>query len=201
MANLYDFIEHLMSEGQIRYGERSSALREPESAALTLLQKAFMSYRLQVAGPLIPFDEEAALKAAELVRQAGWFLVSHDEPESELEKYVAMPGPPSTAAQHLSADLMLRYLPQLHRRVLALNPDDLLAKKLTTILREWPLSGVLANIEEGPTSSLQFEGHPGLCQLYAERLARHEKPGWMPDGPALEYVDWVRQELGEARSC
>jgi hypothetical protein len=195
MASLCNFIEQLITEGKIHYAERPRASREPEPAALALLQKAFMSYRLQVAGPLIPFDAEIALGAAELVRQAGWFLVSHDEPESELERHIGLPGPPSTAAQHLSADLMLRYLPQLHRRAVALNPDDLLARKISTILREWPLSGVLADIEEGPTDSLQFDDHPGLCMLYAERLARCEKPAWLPNVPVLEYVAWVRQEL------
>ena len=200
MADLCNFIEHLITEGKIRYAERPLTSREPEPAAVALLDKAFVSHRLQVAGPLIDFDAAVAVGAAELVRQAAWFLVSHEEPEAELEKHIRMPGPPSTAAQHLSADLMLRYLPQLHRRAVALSADDLLARKLATILREWPLSGVLSDIEEKPTGSLQFDDHPGLCMLYAERLARHEKPAWMPDGPAMEYVHWMRDEMGVARS-
>jgi hypothetical protein len=200
MADLCNFIEHLITEGKIRYAERPLASREPEPAAVALLDKAFMSHRLQVAGPLIAFDATAAVSAAELVRQAAWFLVSHEGPEAELEKHVRMPGPPSTAAQHLSADLMLRYLSQLHRRAVAISADDFLARKLTTILREWPLSGVLSDIEEKPMGSLRFNDHPGLCMLYAERLARHEKPAWMPDGPALEYVHLMREEMGVARS-
>jgi len=197
MPNLSSFIVRLLNEGSIRYTERPSAAHKSDPEAVTVLQKAYLSHRLEVAGPLIPFDAETALDAAQLVRQAAWFLVSHDEPEPELERHIVLPGPPSTAAQHLSADLMLRYAPQLHRRALALNPDDLLARKLTTILRQWPLSGVLADIEEGPTIPLQFEDHPGLRLLYAERLAHHKKPEWLPDGLGLEYVRWVQQELGK----
>jgi hypothetical protein len=197
MADLRDFIEDLLNKGSIRYSERPAAAREPEPEAVALLQNAYMSYRLEVAGPLIPFDAATAQAAAELVRQAGWFLVSHEEPESELEKHIVLPGPASSAAQHLNADLMLRYLPQLHRRARALNADDLLTRKLTTILRQWPLSGVLSDIEEGPTVPLLFDDHSGLCMMYAERLELHNKPAWLPDGPAMEYIRWVRQELGK----
>ena len=33
--------------------------------------------------------------------------------------------------------------------------------------------------------------------LYAERLAEHEKPAWVPDGPGLEYLELVGCELGK----
>jgi hypothetical protein len=197
MAGMRQLLEQLLNEGKMQFLERPDSAREPEPEALPLLAKAYSSYRLEVAGPLIPFDAQTAWSAAELVRQAGWFLVSHDEPEADLESRLQLVGPPTTAAQHLSADVTLRYLPQVHRRARALSPDDLLAKKLTTILRQWPLSGVLADIEEEPLGPLDFDGHAGLCLLYAERLARHEKPAWRPRGPALEYVRWVWQELGK----
>jgi hypothetical protein len=200
MAEMREFLEQLLNDGKMQFSERPESAREPEPAVLTLLEKAYSSYRLEIAGPPIPFEAKTAWSAAELVRQAGWFLVSHDEPEPELESRLQLAGPPATAAQHLSADVTLRYLPQVHRRAQALSPDDLLVKKLTTILRQWPLSGVLADIEEEPLGPLDFDGHAGLCLLYAERLACHEKPAWQPRGPALEYVRWVWQELGKELS-
>ena len=68
---------------------------------------------------------------------------------------------------------------------------------LAKVLREWPLSGVLSEVNEGPLTPLEFQGHPGLWMCYAERLARHEKPDWLPTGTGLEYVELVWQEMGK----
>src|SRR5262249_34334292 len=95
-----------------------------------------------------------------------------------------------SAGQHLSADLLLRYLPQVHCRARALSPDDNLTRLLTGVLRQWPLSGVLSDVAEGPTTPLQFSDHPGLLLLYTERLARHDRPAWRPTtGLARETMD------------
>src|SRR5262249_42701700 len=136
------------------------------------------------------------LAAVELVRSASWFLLNHTEPPEELQQSLRMPGPPSSPAQHLSGDLLLRLLPQIHGRAGRYAPDDLLTRLLADILRQWPISGVLSDVEEGPLTSLEWIDHPGLLLLYAERLAKHEKPAWVPEGRAREYVDLVYQQLG-----
>jgi hypothetical protein len=81
------------------------------------------------------------------------------------------------------------------RRARALRPTDALTGLLADVLRRWPLSGVLAEIVDAPLTSLDF-GHTGLRLLYAERLARHERPAWLPTGAALEAVELVWQQLG-----
>jgi hypothetical protein len=153
-----------------------------------------------VAGPPIPFDAETALTASEVVRQACWFLVHHGEPEAELDGSLRMHGTPTMAAQHLSADLLLRYVPQIYQRARAHAPTDRLTILLERALRQWPLSGVLADVEEAPTTPLDFGGHPGLMLLYAERLARHKKPAWVPAGRPFEYVEWVSPDLANQRA-
>jgi MoxR-vWA-beta-propeller ternary system domain bpX4 len=98
-----------------------------------------------------------------------------------------------TASQHLSADLLLRYLPQILRRARGLDPVDPLADIVAETLRRWPLSGVLSDVEERPVGSLDFEGHPGLMLLYAERLAANDRPGWRPpeSSRVFEYYELV----------
>jgi hypothetical protein len=59
------------------------------------------------------------------------------------------------------------------------------------VLRQWPLSGVLSDVTEPPLTPPEFDGNPGLMLLYAERLARHEKSAWVPQGEGREYVQWV----------
>src|SRR5262249_40436614 len=131
----------------------------------------------------------------ERVWWACWFLVHHGEPPEVLEKALTMPTAPTTAAQHLSADLVLRFLAQVHRRAKAVDAADVLHGLLARLLRQWPLSGVLGDVEEGPSARVELDGHPGLLLLYAERLADHYKPAWVPaDGPAREYVEMIRAE-------
>ena len=69
-----------------------------------------------MAGPCIAFDPEIACAAAEFLRQASWALVNRDERITDLAKRLKMPGSPLTPSQHLSADLIMRYLPQVLRR-------------------------------------------------------------------------------------
>jgi hypothetical protein len=200
MSALAEFLQVLLYEGKVVLRDRPqpSTGRQPE--VIELLGRAYADYQLQVARPPLDFDGPIALAAAELVRQASWFLVSHEQPPEELDRRLTMPGPPRSAAQHLSADLVLRLLPQVHRRARAIDPADPLPGLLATVLRQWPLSGVLSEVEEGPTAGLDFHGHPGLMLLYAERLACHEKPAWVPDGSGFEYVDLVWREMGKDAS-
>src|SRR5262245_62770427 len=120
MSALADFLQTLLTDGTITYREAPSFSTGADAAAREVLARAFADYRLHVAGPAVVFAPGPAQAAAELVRQAGWFLFSRQEPDAELDRRLALPEPPRSAACHLSADLTLRYLPQVHRRAQAL---------------------------------------------------------------------------------
>ena len=120
---LTEFLHRLLSEGEVVLRERPVPSRDSRRA-IELLAKVYADYRLEVAGPLIDFHPATALAAGELVCQACWFLVNHQEPERELERALVMPGPPAAASHHLSADLVLRFLPQIHRRARALDQGE-----------------------------------------------------------------------------
>jgi hypothetical protein len=192
MAVLTTFVRQLLSEGRLLLREPLAATPEPEAAAA--LEEAYRTHALAVAGPEIAFDAPTAVAAAKLLYQAAWYLLNRNMPIDSA--VLAMPANPVTPSHHLSGDLVLRYLPALHRRARALRQGDELADKLADVLRRWPLSGVLADIADEPLTSLGFDGHLGLRLLFAERLASHEKPAWFPSGPAMEAVELVWQQLG-----
>jgi len=200
MGALADFLRGLFEDGRIAHRDRPPEVDEDRAGATSVLAAAFDLHRLDVAGPPIPFDAPSALAAGDLVRQASWFLVDRSEPVEAMARRLAMPPAPRTAAQHLSADLALRFLPQLHRRARALAASDRLQALLADVLRRWPLSGVLSDLEDGPDDVGDLGGHPGLRLLYAERVARSERPGWMPSGAASDHVELVLQGLGKGRS-
>jgi hypothetical protein len=191
MTALPEFLQRLLIEGKVVLRERPMTQASERAAAVALLKSAYADYRLDVAGPLLSFDETTAFKAAECCHSACWFLVDHQVEETEVEAAVKMPDPTDDPAQHLSADLVLRFLPQIYHRARAIAVDDVLTKSLATICRRWPLSGVHADIEEEPTTPPDFGGHPGLQLLYAERFVEHQRPAWLPRGAGVEYVNLV----------
>lgn len=191
--SLRRFLDDLLHDGKVAF--RAPPAPEPVAAEVRqLLEEAYATYRLQVAGDLLPFVAEPALAAAEVVRQSCWFLLSHDEEVVELNRRLRLP-PPRGPADHLSADMLLRYLPQVHQRARTRAADDPLRHRLVEILRHWPLSGVLADLVDPPLTPPEF-GHSGLQMLYAERLAKYPKPGWLPAGAGLQQVELACHELG-----
>lgn len=195
---LPDFVTRLIEKGVVMIQGPPECSAAGRRNALRVLEEIFAGSRLDVAGPPISFDRDAALAAAQLVEWATWYLVQRADLAEDVERRVRMPGAPASPAAHLSADLALRYLPQVHGRARAVAPDDALTRAIEATLRQWPLSGVLADVAEPPTSPLDFGGHAGLMLLYAERLSAHERPGWVPTGRTAEYVELVWQESGRA---
>ncbi len=160
-----------------------------------LLRRAFVTHSADLGGPSLEFDVEVALAAAHLVLRAAWFYLVHDEPPAALEQALQFGKPEARPESHLSADLLLRYLPWLIRRARASAPTDPLPRILAQHLRYWPLSGVLTDLEEPPLTSPEQLGHSGLWLLYAERLLDRPRLAWVPlTGPAREWVERVFDE-------
>ncbi len=192
MTVLTTFLRGVVQAGRLLVREPLPEAPAPD--ARTLLAEAYGVHALCVAGPAIAFDATTAVAAGRVLYRAAWYLLNPNQPVDAAG--LAMPGGPRTPSQHLSADLVFRYLPALHRRVRALRPGDELTARLAELLRRWPLSGVLGDIEDGPLVAVDFAGHAGLRLLYAERLAAHAKATWFPSGPAFEAVELVWQQLG-----
>src|SRR5262249_30611522 len=194
--SLAEFLPRLFDHGEVHFHQRPNPSDGDRESARAVLERAFASYCLDVAGPPVAFDAEIALAAAGVVQMGCWFLVNRNEPDEQVKQALQMPEPPGSAGSHLSADLVFRYLAHVHRRARALEPSDVLVAHLADILRKWPLSGVQSDVDEPPLTSLEFAGHDGLMLLYAERFVRRPKPAWRPEkGRLLEFVELVETHL------
>jgi hypothetical protein len=202
MTPFAQFLTQLFDSGEIIF--REPPMDRPSAHAVAILADAFGAHALNVAGPPIAFDPSTATAAAEFLRQASWALVNRDERARELKRRLKLPGPAVTPSQHLSADLVLRYVPQVLRRARGLDSSDPMVEILAQALRSWPLSGVLSDLSDGPLVPLDFGGHSGLLLLYAERSLGNDRPAWRPAPPAraCDYDELVRdQHGGRARSA
>jgi hypothetical protein len=191
------FLTELFREGKVVFRSAEAPRDRPVEGDVAILSEAFATHALSVAGPRVAFDPRTAREAAELVRQASWALVDREERPDDLRRRLRMTTIPTTPAQHLSADLLFRYLPHLLKRARGLDPTDPLAEILGDVLRRWPLSGALSDLEEGPIVRPEFDGHPGLLLLYAERIASHDRPAWRPE-PSTRAYDYYQLVTGSS---
>jgi hypothetical protein len=190
MTAFPDWLARVLADGESVQTVPPELAPGERPAALARLREAFDDLALDLAGPPIPFDPDAALGAAIVLARACWRLVGGDR-DGRLD----VGSEPTSPSVHLSADVTLRLLPSVYRR--ALTRDGPLAEELAAVLRRWPLSGVLADLDGGPVTPPEFGGHPGLQLLYAERLAATGRPGWVPAaGPAREWAERVYHERG-----
>ena len=97
MSELAPFLERLFATGEARLagppelGDR----REVEA----VLRSAFAEYYLEIAGPPIDLDVDAALSAAFFTARACWFAVSRDEsPEQVQARSLKLSDPRTPAA-------------------------------------------------------------------------------------------------------
>jgi len=189
------FLGRLLHEGVLAIAERPRLVSTESSTVIDFLRTEYDLHALSVAGTPPPFHAATALVAAECIADACWFLLSRDEPPEAVASALDRPSPPANA--HLTADVLFRFLPQIHARARAIRPDDVLTRSLATLLRRFPLSGVLSDIGDEPLAPLDFDGHAGVQLLYAERLAVHVKRAWVPTaGAAREHVELVSAERG-----
>ncbi len=202
MTSFRRFVIELLREGKVVFRSAQAPRDRPLAEDIALLEKGFEVVQLSVAGPAIPFDGAVGYSAAEVLRQASWALLNHNDRISQLKKLLSMPIQPATPAHHLSADLMLRYLPQVLKRARGLDPSDPLIGLLEDVLRRWPLSGVLSDVIEPPLGSLEFAGHPGLLLLYSERLVANDRHAWRPAqrAPGCAYYELASDERRRGQS-
>lgn len=190
---LVRFLELLFARGEVVFRKPPLALSPGDVSPLRVLESEYRRYALDLPGKAPAFVPEVALRAAEVVRQACWLLLSRDEEPEEVHRRISGLAMPCAAGEHFSADLTLRFLPRVHRRARAHDPADALVRALETLLRRWPLSGVLCDISDAPYV-LDLHNHDGLMLLYAQRFADHARQGWEPPGKAAEYLELVRRQ-------
>jgi hypothetical protein len=112
----------------------------------------------------------AASWALTIVYRAAQALVFREIDADAVRHMLAVPCPlPPSPSVHYSADLSLRYLPDLLALARGIAPDDPLVAGHTALARAWPLSsvGVAGAGEVDPSA---FLNHPSLRQLYVDRI-------------------------------
>jgi hypothetical protein len=192
-ASLTQFLSALFGEGKVVVAPRVEDFSaEDIRNSAGLLKEMYNRELINVPGPAPFFDETGAVWAAiHLYRAIQVSILRHIDGEKVkglLEDYKGI----VTKETIFSADLTLRYLPQLFLLARQLAPGDVLVECLKHTATCWPLSSVGMDIEPHADLSIITADHC-LNTIYIDRVILH---GDVKRSGIKEVKDSVRQALG-----
>ncbi len=166
-----DFLQALFQSGDVDVS-RSLGDHSREDFSAEILSFDQVS-RLNLAGAAPVLDPQTAAWAARMLYQICQLVALRNLAAAEAEKVLRIRCPSERSASvDYSADLFLRYLPNVHAIAKRAAGDDPLVALIEQFAAEWPLSSIgIDGIEPGPVDS--FVQDFSLRQLYVDRIIAH----------------------------
>lgn len=121
------------------------------------------------------FDSEAALWAAKTIYIAAQLLLYRENKETDLDLLLADYTAIRNASSVLSADLCLRFLPDILMQLKMIDSEDALIEILERKIVYWHYSGINYSL---PLEQLDFDSmfaEDGLKRLYLNRIITYKK--------------------------
>ncbi len=189
-----NFIETLLTQGKVSVKGHLESFNEKElNDTKIILHKYYQDDILEMPYAAPEYNEEVALWAAEYLYKAVQLIVLRDVEEeminNELKPFTGEPTP----SVIYSADLMLRYLPQLFELAKGLAPGDLLVQILKNTARQWPYSSVGIELDETIDDKMIIE-YPSLRYSYIDRIIQAKDKQRMKDPVVADYIKEVAGE-------
>jgi hypothetical protein len=156
----------------------ANVLRPSEDEQLAVIAWLHTEYELELVGyPHTPpaFDAAAACWAATTVYVAAQLILYREQKESDLSALFPEFEGNMNAAAILSADLCLRFLPDMLHQLKVIDSQDALIEVLEKLTEQWHYSGMRCDLLP---ENLDFEhivSDPCVLQLYANRIIDYRK--------------------------
>jgi hypothetical protein len=191
-------IRHLRQQEEVMlYANLLQTSSEEERLVADFLKAEYESETLEYPYKPPLYNEKAALYGARTVYVAAQLLLYRENKVEDIA--VLLPGFTAeiTASEALSADLCMRFLPDIIIQLKAIDPDDALIPLLDKILGNWHYSGIgyIKNMEGLNFSILTSD--KCLNQMYINRVI-DKKENKLAALPQL--VDSVNASLGNYRT-
>jgi hypothetical protein len=191
---LSEFIEELLTEGKVEVtGKPVSPSAKDLHDTSTLLQLIHQQESIHLAGVPPPYNEAAAIWAAQYFYKCVHYTVWRDIGESAIKNGLQPFPEPYTAAAAWSADLVLRYLPRLTELARGLSPGDILLQEMKNTAGQWLLSSPGIKLDSS-NPQRPLPAHEGLRQLYLDRIIKAKDKSKLTDQSVRE---GIRELTGE----
>ena len=176
MSHFLRTIQHLRHyEEMLIFAFQPVIPSEEIRKASSYLQEEYISESLNFPYDPPPFEENAAIWAAKTIYLTGQLIVYRQQNEQELIKQLPEFNQPVTAGSILSADLCLRFLPDLKKILHKFDPDDSIIPILDRILHRFPYTAIGTPLFPNDTELVPITTDPCMLQLYTDRvIARND---------------------------
>ncbi|SFW74262.1 hypothetical protein [Chitinophaga sancti] len=167
---LTEFISGLINEGNVTVAADLLSFEEADLRTAAIhLQQYYEDDCREMPYTAPALDMEAARWAAGYLYTTVQFILLRNLDASLLETHLPAYKGERTAAAIYSADLTLRYLPDLFLLAKGLSPEDPLIARFYQTAHQWPFSAAAIPLTEQVDLSAINE-HPSLRQAYTDRI-------------------------------
>ena len=146
MENKSPFLDTLFllrKEGALTiFSDLKTLSEKEEKEAEDFFESEFEKERLDFLSDKIPFNKEAAIWAAKILYHSAQLYLIRKDTAKDLEKLIPQYQGEKDVSAILSADLSLRFLPQLLDALQVADSTDPLVKMLANILHQFHYSGI-----------------------------------------------------------
>lgn len=162
--------------------------KKEEQDAADYFESEFEKERVEFLSDQINCDRETAVWAAKVVYHSAQLYLIRKDTAKNLEKLIPQFDGKRNISSILSADLSLRFLPQIISALQNADPEDLLIKMLENILQQFHYSGVGLDLDLGKINwELELKDKT-YRKLYLERIV--EKKAY-----SLAEIPYINQLL------
>jgi len=173
-----DTIYHLRTiEQVILYDKIMTISKAEENEIILFLETEFEKEILEYPGIAPNFNSQAALWAAKTVYLAAQLLLNREHKISDLS--LLLPEHKvNDASAILSADLCLRFLPQIIEKIKKIDPEDLIIPILEKHLFQFHYSAIGSEIISENIDYGNISENECLLQLYLDRIVQRKAIKW-----------------------
>ncbi|SEM66034.1 hypothetical protein SAMN05421856_105131 [Chryseobacterium taichungense] len=144
--------------------------RKEEHDAAEYLETEFEKERLEFLSDTISYDKEAAIWAAKVLYHSAQLYLIRENTAKDLNKLIPPFNGKRDVSAILSADLSLRFVPQIILALQRADPEDRLIKLLENILIRFHYSAVGFDLELGNISWEEELKDNTYRKLYLEKI-------------------------------
>lgn len=170
--SLHAFLMKLQESGQVQVANVGRAAGEELAGVDPFLEAFDRDARLEWPGRPPALDLDAARWASVMLYRACQFLACRNVPADLVMNTLSLtcPSPPSPSAAY-SADLCLRFIPDVFDIAYGMAPNDTLVTSLRMLGIAWPLSSVgMSKLDDLELDLEMFWENRCLRQLYIDRI-------------------------------
>lgn len=165
------FIQNLLEQGDIALQNKFKLIsKTEEKEAISFLADFYK--RIQINQPYqgIPFNKDAALWGAKLMYFTAQFFLIRKHKKGELKKYLENYNKALTPDVLASADIALKFLPQLYELFLNQDSEDIILPLLEEILKTFQYSAIGSIIKLDKERELLCWDDECYKQLFIDRI-------------------------------